>query len=121
MQRQRSIRLFASILLLALVCPFGLAQNAARSEQWVATWGAAMHQPAATAGYTNQTFRMFVRTSIAGSRVRLQLSNTFGAAPLLLGPVHLALHSQGSAIVPGTDHALQFGGKPSRRPEEKPT
>ena len=68
MKRQRLQRLLvAAFLSLALAGGLALAQTAPRPEQWVATWGAAMHQPAANAqGYNNQTIRMFMRTSIAG-------------------------------------------------------
>src|SRR5438067_556975 len=54
--------------------------------------------PAAIAtGYHNQTLRMFVRASIGGRRVRVQLSNAFGTAPLTIGAAHLALHAKDAA------------------------
>jgi len=58
---------------------------------------------------------MIIRTSIGGSRVRVQFSNAFGTAPLELGGVHIALRSKDSAIVPESDRALMFNGKPSAR------
>lgn len=73
--------------------------------------------PAAPAPGTlnNQTARMIVRTSIGGSRVRVQLSNAFGAAPLDLGAAHIAIRGKDSAIVGGSDRALLFNGKPKAR------
>jgi lysophospholipase L1-like esterase len=107
-------------------------------DHWVATWaaspqsprfaigggrgpapapangrGGAPAGPPPPAGFNGQTVRMVVRTSIGGRRVRVQLSNTFGTAPLKIGAAHVALRDTGSAIVAGSDHALTFGGKPS--------
>jgi lysophospholipase L1-like esterase len=63
----------------------------------------------------NQTARMIVRTSIGGSRVRVQFSNAFGAAPLDMGAAHIAIRSKDSAIVAGSDRPLSFNGKASGR------
>src|SRR5580692_1215786 len=60
----------------------------------------------------NQTARMIVRSSIGGSRVRVEFSNTFGTVPLDMGAAHIAIRGQDSAIVPGSDRALLFNGKP---------
>jgi len=111
---KRAVRLsWMLALVLALTAQFAAAQSAGVEERWLATWGAGMQQAAANMSYSNQTLRMFVRVSVGGSRVRVQLSNAFGAAPLVLGPVHIALHGQGSAIVPGSDRPVLFSGKPT--------
>jgi lysophospholipase L1-like esterase len=91
-------------------------------EHWVPTWTTAQllarTPPPANAnanppaGYSNQTIRMVVRTSIAGSRVRVKLSNAFGSAPVTIGAAHIALRAKESAIAPGSDRALAFNGKP---------
>ena len=60
-----------------------------------------------------QTVRQIIRTSIGGSSVRIRLSNLFGTKPVTIGPLHVAKHATGSAIQPGTDHAVTFGGKPT--------
>jgi lysophospholipase L1-like esterase len=112
MKKQR-IAYSASMLMLILFLLTQLALAQATQERWLSTWGAAMQQPAANTVFSNQTVRMFTRMSVGGRRVRLQLSNMYGTAPAVLGPVHLALHGQGSAIVPGTDRALTFAGKPT--------
>ena len=114
MRKQRVVRLSSMlVLVLALVAQPTAGQAPATQERWLATWGAAMQQPAANAAYSNQTIRMFVRASVGGRRVRVQLSNAFGAAPVVLGPIHIGLHGEGSAILPGSDRALQFSGKPT--------
>ncbi len=63
--------------------------------------------------FNNQTLRMTVRASMGGSHLRVHLSNAFGTAPLIVGSAHIALHATDSAIVPGSDRALTFSGKPS--------
>jgi lysophospholipase L1-like esterase len=109
-----------------------LSQNAYSQEHWVATWAAAQQQgrppgggqrgapapapgtpaPPAT-GFNNQTIRMVVRTTIGGRRIRVQLSNAYGTSALIVGSAHVAVRSQDSSIVAGTDRSLQFNGKPS--------
>ena len=114
MNRQRqAYRSWMLVLILILLAEFAIAQAPSAQERWLATWGAALQQPAANTVFSHQTIRMFARASVGGRRVRLQLSNMYGAGPLVLGPVHIALHGQGSAIVPGTDRSLLFSGKPT--------
>jgi lysophospholipase L1-like esterase len=68
--------------------------------------------PAALPGLSHQTVRMIVRTSIGGHSVRVRLGNALGASAVTLGAAHVALHAKGSAILPETDRALTFSGKP---------
>src|SRR5436190_15989606 len=108
-------------LRLLLLCAPALL---AAQDHWVATWttAQALARPAAPPnanppanaprGFTNQTIRMIARTSIPGRRLRVQVSNAFGSAPVKLGAAHIALRSKESAIVEGSDHALTFGGQP---------
>jgi len=83
--------------------------RSASEVQWVDAWAVA--PDSAGPPLPAQTVRQIVRTSIGGSSVRIRLSNLFGTAPLTIGAVHLARHGSGSAIRPGTDHALRFAGK----------
>ena len=72
--------------------------------------------PPTLAGINNQTVRMFVRTSLGGTRIRVRLSNAVGGGSVTLGAAHIALgakSSDGSAINPATDRPLTFGGKTS--------
>ncbi|HEY6341947.1 MAG TPA: SGNH/GDSL hydrolase family protein [Bryobacteraceae bacterium] len=70
--------------------------------------------PAVPAGsFTNQTLRLIVHTTIGGRRVRVHLSNDFGAAPLKIGAAHIALRAKESSIVAASDRPLLFSGKPS--------
>ena len=56
---------------------------------------------------------MIARTTIAGRRVRVELSNAFGSTPLVIGAAHLAMHDRDSGIVPASDHVLTFSGGPT--------
>ena len=122
-------RIFGLLLLAALGATGALAQ-----EHWVATWAAAQQQPgnpapppgpqlaapangggrgaAAPTSFHNQTIRMIVRISaLGGQKLRLQLSNAYGTAPLAVGAVHVARRAKDSEIAAGTDRPVTFSGK----------
>lgn len=100
--------------------------SAARDGAWVASWAASPQQPIDPVfGGVNpptlagMTIREIVRLSTGGFRIRLRLTNEFTNATMLVGAAHVALSaanpnasppSPSSAIVPGTDHAVTFGG-----------
>lgn len=110
---------FRTALLVVLAAPLAFSQT---SETWMPTWVAAPQQarpapgragaPAAGA-FRNQTVRMVVRTTIGGTRVRVQLSNAYGTAPLSIGAAHIALRAKDSEITAGSDRPLLFAGKPT--------
>jgi lysophospholipase L1-like esterase len=89
----------------------GAATASAADVRWVNAWGAAPDEPGPS--FEKQTLRQVVRTSIAGSGVRVRLSNLFGTRPVTFGPVRVAAHAGGGATQPGTDRALTFRGRPS--------
>ncbi|HXE65091.1 MAG TPA: SGNH/GDSL hydrolase family protein [Bryobacteraceae bacterium] len=60
----------------------------------------------------DQTIRMVARTTIGGRRVRVQFSVAMGASALTIGGAHIAVRSKESEIVPASDRALTFAGKP---------
>src|SRR3954471_4441725 len=73
----------------------------ANAAEWVQTWGAAPLPPSpaqgpfpATQSFSNQTIRQTVRVSVGGGRVRLRLSNEYGAKPLVIGAAHVALSDE---------------------------
>src|SRR5271170_7223248 len=126
------------LLIAALLAQCVFAQS---PEHWVSTWATSPQQPrpfpaprppappaagAATptpptppalprpqpiTSFHNQTLRMIAHTSIGGRRVRIELSNAFGSAPLMIGAAHIALRDKESAIIAGSDRALQFSGR----------
>jgi lysophospholipase L1-like esterase len=56
---------------------------------------------------------MIAHTTIGGRRVRIQLSNAFGSAPLAIGAAHIAIRDRDAAILWASDRALLFGGRPA--------
>ena len=123
------------VLVLAHAGSLDLVAQPKGQERWVATWATAQtlvraprpNPPATTPtpaapvatpqainarGFQNQTVRMIVRTSLGGRRLRVRLSNAFGATPVVVGTAHLAIRAKESAIAPDTDRPVTFGGKP---------
>jgi len=100
-----------------LAAPYAArAEDDSRDAHWVGTWSASPQAPNLVgipilpAGFTNQTLREIVHTSIGGKVVRARLTNAYGTAPLSIGAAHLAIRSTGAAIVPGSDRPLTFSG-----------
>jgi len=83
-------------------------------QTWTATWATA---PAGVSGapeqFSNVTLRLIVHTSVGGDQVRVRISNTFGAEPLVIGAAHVAERKADAAVVADTDRTLMFGGRPS--------
>jgi lysophospholipase L1-like esterase len=76
---------------------------------WVASWAAS--PMAGSTSFSDQTVRNIVYTSVGGNSLRVQVSNTFGSAPLTVGAVSVGVVLDGAQLVPGTSHTLTFGGK----------
>jgi len=56
---------------------------------------------------------MIVRPDIWGSRARIRLSNAFGTKPVVFDGIYVGLQAIAGTVLPGTSHAVMFGGKPS--------
>lgn len=87
-----------------------------RDDQgWIGTWGSAPQHfvPGGIQTFRNQTLRLIVHTSVAGTKVRIRISNIFGDQPLLIGSAHIARRTSGADIDPATDRALTFAGSAS--------
>jgi lysophospholipase L1-like esterase len=117
--RIRSLTWLTVVLVLALCLAAwsGFAGPKKAVDTWVATWGASPVAPlpanTTNTGFTNQTVRMIVHTSLGGSEARVRLSNAFGTESLAIGAAHVALRSMNAGIVSGTDKALTFSGSNS--------
>jgi lysophospholipase L1-like esterase len=128
----------AAILILSSDLMFAQSSSA-RHDHWVATW-ATSEEMAVTSPdrpvlapnikmpdfaqmkgvhgpppipilVNNQTVRMVVHTSIAGEKVRLELSNSFDIGVVSIGSAHIALCTTGSSIDPSSDRELSFSGR----------
>lgn len=94
-------------------------------EAWVGTWATAPApapnaapgvDPGNTGGFSDQTIRMVVRTSVGGSMGRVRLSNRFGARPLLVGHTTMAipmLEAGAGDLRPDSVREVVFGGQRS--------
>jgi lysophospholipase L1-like esterase len=133
-RRVASKILLGGALVALPVCVSMFAQNLRPGERWVGTWATAVMlrvppgqtppaadgrggQAAAGQGlaasplnFNNQTLRQIVHVSLGGERVRVVFSNAYGTSPLEIGAAHVALRSEGAAIVPQSARALRFGG-----------
>jgi len=95
------------------------AEDPSSSSRWVTAWSTAVHAPLQFPGlpptpvFENQTVRMIMKPTIGGDRVRIRFSNEFGTTALKIGAAHVAVSSNGSAIVADSDHPLSFGGRAS--------
>lgn len=103
-----------------LVATSASAQRPSDAQtHWVGTWGASPSPQFADAAqmnkasllFANQTVREIVHVSVGGSLVRVRLSNAYGKQPVEIGGARIAIRQQGSAIIPGSDHALTFSGQ----------
>ena len=107
----RVARVIAATVIVAAIAGSSAATGSFQGRPdavWVAAWGAAPDSPGPS--IAGSTVRQIVRTSIAGSRVRLRLSNLFGSGPITLGPVRVALQARAGAIQPSSDRAVTFAG-----------
>ncbi len=92
----------------------------AQEPKWVGSWGASPLPPSPAAGpfpatpsFSDQTVRQIVRLSVGGERVRLRLTNEYGAKPLIVGAARIALADGADKLKSGTEHAVTFDGRPS--------
>jgi len=68
---------------------------------------------AGSTSFSDQTVRNIIYTSVGGNSLRVQLTNTFGSAPLQVGAVSVGVVLNGSQLLPGTSRTVTFGGKTS--------
>lgn len=100
----------------------GVDVGAARASEWTAAWGTSLHasrdfgsDPWARAAtplgtVTDQTLRLVVRSSGAGSSVRVHLSNREGDRPVTFDHSSIARRLAGATVDPSTVRALAFAG-----------
>ena len=114
--RRRSLATSAATLLALLVMvmsPAAIAYSRHDDGHWVGTWSASPQAVAQPVQLNGQTVRQIVHTSLGGDRVRVRLSNAYGASALVVGSAHVALSAGGAAISGQSDRILRFNGSPT--------
>ncbi|GAB1516075.1 SGNH/GDSL hydrolase family protein [Actinophytocola sp. KF-1] len=107
-------RIVAVLAGLAVLLTGATTADATPPSHWVGTWASVPTRTPATATpvLADETIRQVVHTSVAGSELRLRLTNEFGTTALTIGAVHVARRAgtTGTAIDPRTDRTVTFGG-----------
>ncbi|MFI1415905.1 SGNH/GDSL hydrolase family protein [Streptomyces sp. NPDC020707] len=112
----RTGRLVAPAVLLVIatavqVTPANAAPAAPARRHDVVTWGASADRVGDAVA--DRSYRLIVRTSVAGDNPRIRLSNAFGDRPLTFDSAYAGLREMGAELVPGTNRPLTFGGSRS--------
>jgi lysophospholipase L1-like esterase len=111
-----------------MAVPF--AATAAGQTNWVTSWAASVQGPypvgnpsaqpnlslvfpSAETGARDQSFRLIVKPEHWGARARMRFSNALGTQPVTFDGAFAGLQWSGSAVMPGTNRAITFGGKRS--------
>lgn len=109
-----------TLLTCALLCVLVLAAppSPAQADPWVATWAASPEPANAESkqpilNLQDQTVRERVRVSVAGARIRIRLTNEYGASPLLVGSATAAMPTDPAGVKSGSIQTVTFGGKTS--------
>jgi lysophospholipase L1-like esterase len=87
------------------------APTASTGKHSVVTWGASADRQGA--GPADRSYRLIVRTSVGGTKMRIRLSNAFGENPVTFGCAYAGLQKQGAQLVRGSNRKLSFGGAAS--------
>ena len=111
------LALAATIAVFAGSRPAAAAGRKPDTVSWVTSWGAspqaASRNTIADASFDNQTVREVIFTSVGGDPIRLELTNAYGASPLQIGRVTVAVAGTDGGLAPGTTHSVTYRGRAS--------
>jgi lysophospholipase L1-like esterase len=97
--------------------PAAATRPGSPGDGWVTSWSAspqvAARDTLAAVGFDNQTVRDIIFTSVGGDLIRLELTNVFGASPLRVGHVTVAVAGPDATVLPGTIHPVTYRGSAS--------
>ena len=113
-----------------LLLSASFAATAAEQTNWVTSWAASVQGPypvgnpsaqpnlslafpSAETGARDQSFRLIVKPEFWGAKSRMRFSNALGTQPVTFDDAFVGLQWSGSAVMPGTNRAITFGGKNS--------
>ena len=121
------MRISSVLAVLAVACAVVSGQP---GQKWVTVWTGSVQGPYPTgnasaqpnlklvfpspeAGARDQTFRLIVQPDLWSRSMRLRFSNALGTRPVTFDGVFAGLQWSAASIVPGTNQAVRFGGKPA--------
>ena len=115
---------FGLVAVACLTTGLGACARGDNASQLQATWTASPQDynetipiegipPPVPRSFQDQSIRHVMRISAGGDKVRVRVSNLFGAAPVTLGGVHIARSTGGASIDAATDTVLRFNGQES--------
>ena len=122
--------MFARVMrwvILAAMC-FSAGAGAAGADHWVTSWAGSVQGPYPTgnpsaqpnlslvfpvpeAGARDQSFRLIIKPELWGGQARLRFSNALGTQPVTFDDAFVGMQWSGSAVMPGTNRPVMFGGK----------
>jgi lysophospholipase L1-like esterase len=113
-----------------MLCLWSVSFAAAAAEpaNWVTSWTASVQGPypvgnpsaqpdlsrvfpSAEAGASDQSFRLIVKPGFWSGKARLRFSNALGTQSVTFDGTFVGLQWSGSAVLPGTNRPVTFGGK----------
>jgi lysophospholipase L1-like esterase len=111
----RLLAILAAAALSANSLVLSPASAQAQTNSWISSWTASPMAPRGVmpASLSNRTIRQVVHLSVGGDKVRVRLSNEFGAKPVLIGAASVAMAGGTSDIVSASLRPLTFGGSKS--------
>src|SRR3990170_4685825 len=120
-QRQLLLALVTAVTVgsTVLVATANAHREAPAPESWVASWAMAPAPAGAgksKTGFTDQTVRMIVRTSVGGTKARVRFSNRYGTQALTIGHATVALPWPDAGpgdLKPGSVKDATFSGQKS--------
>ena len=124
------MRAYAVVFAFLLSCLAATVSAQPATTTWATSWAASVQGPypignpsaqpnlslvfpSAESGARDQSFRLIVRPDIWGPQARLRFSNALGTRPVTFDGVYAGLQLSGSALLPGSNRPVTFGGKKS--------
>ena len=86
------------------------AASRCRGKHWVGVWATS---PSGSVGgvFVDRTLRLVINPTLGGRKVRVRLSNRFGADAVRLGAVTSARRADGATVEAGSLRTLRFKGR----------
>jgi len=93
----------------------GPARSIEPDGLWTGTWAAAAQGRAEETAFRDQTLRQTVRASLAGTAIRVRISNLYGSRPLVIGAAQVALQQadRAGSIQANSARAITFASETS--------